>query len=90
MLYITEHNYGISDPEVLRITLDHKAILITRDRDFGELVFFLGVEVKNISILYIRADLEKIDMVIFGLLKDITKKGDFIVVGPHTIRKKQL
>jgi len=39
---IVENNAGISDDQVLDIAVQHKAILITQDKDFGELVYRLG------------------------------------------------
>lgn len=37
--YIAESDRGISDEEVLEIANAESRILITRDKDFGELVF---------------------------------------------------
>lgn len=37
--YILEMEGGITDEEVLSISRDEDRILITRDKDFGELVF---------------------------------------------------
>nr|VFK20601.1 MAG: Predicted nuclease, contains PIN domain, potential toxin-antitoxin system component [Candidatus Kentron sp. LPFa]VFK34550.1 MAG: Predicted nuclease, contains PIN domain, potential toxin-antitoxin system component [Candidatus Kentron sp. LPFa] len=39
VLDITEMAPGIPDTEVLRIANNHSALLLTADRDFGELVF---------------------------------------------------
>lgn len=36
---IQESNSGISDVEVLAISTQRKALLITEDKDFGEIVF---------------------------------------------------
>ena len=40
--YIAEMAPGISDDEVLRRANDHESILLTGDKDFGELVFRQG------------------------------------------------
>ena len=37
--YIAEMDPGISDDAVLRKANDHNALLLTEDKDFGELVF---------------------------------------------------
>jgi len=37
--YIAEISPGISDTDVLNIANEHQAILITADKDFGDLVF---------------------------------------------------
>lgn len=39
VLYIAEMEPGISDDEVLERANDNEALLITLDKDFGELVF---------------------------------------------------
>jgi predicted nuclease of predicted toxin-antitoxin system len=40
--YITEKSPGISDDEVLASAKEKEAILITADKDFGNLIFRLG------------------------------------------------
>jgi predicted nuclease of predicted toxin-antitoxin system len=39
VLYVVELDPGILDEEVLARANEHKAVLITADKDFGELVF---------------------------------------------------
>ncbi len=39
MLYVLEMKHGISDDEVLNIANQKGMILLTSDKDFGELVF---------------------------------------------------
>ena len=39
VFYVAEMDPGISDEEVLELANQKKAVLITGDRDFGELVF---------------------------------------------------
>jgi predicted nuclease of predicted toxin-antitoxin system len=39
VLYIAEENPGITDEQVLSLCANRKAVLITADKDFGELVF---------------------------------------------------
>lgn len=41
VLYITEYSDGITDEEVLSIAADQQRLLLTEDKDFGELVFRL-------------------------------------------------
>ena len=36
---IAEDNFGISDEEVLRIAVEEQLIILTFDRDYGELIF---------------------------------------------------
>jgi predicted nuclease of predicted toxin-antitoxin system len=42
VLYVAEMAPSISDDEVLDLANRHNALLITADKDFGELVFRLG------------------------------------------------
>lgn len=49
---IMEENASISDPEVLAIAVAHNALLLTEDKDFGELVF--RMQMRHNGILLIR------------------------------------
>lgn len=49
---ITEQNPSIADIEVLNIAVEKQALLITEDKDFGELVFRL--QLPHTGILLIR------------------------------------
>ncbi len=42
LLYVAEMAPSISDDEVLDLANEHSALLLTSDKDFGELVFRLG------------------------------------------------
>ncbi len=42
VLYIAEMAHGIADDEVLDIANEHGALLLTSDKDFGELVYRQG------------------------------------------------
>lgn len=44
VLSIQESNQGISDEEVIRIAKDEHLIILTFDRDYGELIFRFGLE----------------------------------------------
>ena len=39
LLLIREYNPGLSDKEVIKLAKEKKSIIITEDKDFGELVF---------------------------------------------------
>ena len=43
MLYVAEMDPGISDEEVLAAANDKNALLLTADKDFGELAFARGM-----------------------------------------------
>jgi predicted nuclease of predicted toxin-antitoxin system len=43
VLYVAEMDPGISDESVLKLANEHGALLITEDKDFGELVYRQGL-----------------------------------------------
>lgn len=48
---IAEQSYGISDEQVLAIAHEKGALLITQDKDFGELVYRLGKAHEGVILL---------------------------------------
>ena len=36
---ISESDYGISDPEVIKIAVEQELVILTFDRDYGEIIF---------------------------------------------------
>lgn len=48
---ISEKLRGISDSEVLKAAFDQNSLLITEDKDFGELAFRLKLEHKGILLI---------------------------------------
>jgi predicted nuclease of predicted toxin-antitoxin system len=52
VLAIVEISPSISDADVLRLAVENNAVLITEDKDFGELVYRFGM--KHCGILLIR------------------------------------
>ena len=51
IVYITERSPGITDDDVLALVRSEHRILITEDKDFGELVFRLKQDVPGIVLL---------------------------------------
>lgn len=51
VLYLTERSPGITDDEVLALVRSEHRILVTEDKDFGELVFRLKERVPGIVLL---------------------------------------
>jgi predicted nuclease of predicted toxin-antitoxin system len=39
VLYVAESAAGLSDPDVISLALREKRLLLTEDKDFGDLVF---------------------------------------------------
>ena len=51
VLYVLEQKTGVSDDEVLREAYDEERILLTEDKDFGELVYRLKKPSKGIILI---------------------------------------
>lgn len=90
---IRDHNPGISDKQVIEIARSKNAIVITEDRDFGELVF--SHNIRDCSILYLRyakPDYSLIENNIINILKDyqVLTGHFFITITPKKIRIKKI
>lgn len=89
------HEYpgGLPDDEVLTIACRERRILITDDRDFGELVFRLGLPHSGVIFLRLGAYsslAEKIERVQYVLDRFAHNLDEFVVVGPHHVRVRPL
>jgi len=51
VLSIREKSPGISDNDVIQLTISLKALLITEDKDFGELVFSHNIQECSVILL---------------------------------------
>jgi predicted nuclease of predicted toxin-antitoxin system len=67
---IQENNPGISDKEVIDIVAALQGILLTEDKDFGELVFAYGY--RGIAIIFLRYDQPKYETVQAQLYKAVS------------------
>lgn len=90
---IQENHFGISDKEVIEIVANLKGILLTDDKDFGELVFAHGY--KEVAIIFLRYDQPKYDTVQDQLYKAVstwyqTTIPVFITVTAHKTRVTKL
>ena len=59
---ISEESFGITDQEVLNIAVKKKCLLITEDKDFGELTYRLKLEHKGILLLRL-SDIPRIERI---------------------------
>ena len=80
---------GLSDREVLRLAHAEQRILITNDRDFGDLVFREGVP--HAGVIYLRFPLDSsADQKIAGVLEFLATRpsyvGKFVVLSPGGVR----
>ncbi|TVR36123.1 MAG: hypothetical protein EA390_00970 [Balneolaceae bacterium] len=74
---IRKHCPGISDREVIKLVKTKKALLITEDKDFGELVFAHNIKDCSVILLrYEKSDFEQIK-------KNLVKALQIYYKDPH-------
>lgn len=86
---IAENNPGITDTEVLTIAFDQQRILITNDKDFGELVY--RIKLPHKGIILFRLSEENAQSKYKSFIKIMKKYQDkvansFVVVTDKKIR----
>ncbi len=69
---IREYRAGISDREVIDITGSKKGVLVTEDKDFGELVF--SHNLKNCSVILLRYNKSDIEQVVRNIVKILERQ----------------
>ncbi|MCK4407884.1 MAG: DUF5615 family PIN-like protein [Bacteroidales bacterium] len=88
IISIREYQPGIDDREVIEIAKSKKGLVITEDKDFGELVF--SHNIRDCSVIFLRynkSDYNQIEKNIINVLKDYYEKpGHFFI----TITKKKI
>jgi predicted nuclease of predicted toxin-antitoxin system len=90
---IRENAFGISDEEVILTALQNKALLVTEDKDFGNLVFSHGYQ--GVSVLLIRYDKPNYNLIEKVFLEIITNYSHldnpkFMVLTGKKLRVRQL
>jgi predicted nuclease of predicted toxin-antitoxin system len=90
---IRENCPGISDLEVIEIVRKLEGILITEDKDFGELLFSYGVD--KVAVLFIRFDQPQYNQIEKYLLKSIDDylykpETCFITITKNKIRNRKI
>jgi predicted nuclease of predicted toxin-antitoxin system len=93
VLYVMEDLRGATDREVLQRAFDEGRILLTEDKDFGELVYRLRLPARGIVLL--RFDPAATDLKAHRLrllLQEDAEKllGSFTVVDPNKVRVRPL
>ncbi|MBS3772056.1 MAG: DUF5615 family PIN-like protein [Bacteroidales bacterium] len=93
VLYVMEEKPGSLDSEVLEKAKSEKRIIITEDKDFGELVYRLKLEAEGIILLRFKVNeapkkLQQIKILI-SEYKDRLKKN-LVVVNPDGFRFRPL
>lgn len=93
ILYVIEMSPGINDDTVLDLANKEGAILLTADKDFGELVFRLrristGVVLLRIAGLLMTAKIEIVSTMIREHESELS--GAFTVLSPKSLRIRRL
>ncbi|MBP9891049.1 MAG: DUF5615 family PIN-like protein [Planctomycetes bacterium] len=93
VLFMVEHGPGTSDEEILALAVRDGRIIITQDRDFGELIFRRGL--KAAGVLYLRTigataqqRLQRFELIWNTVEAELPKR--FIVAGRVSLRKRPL
>lgn len=92
--YVADGHAGITDKEVIQNSLNEGRIIITLDRDYGELIFKHGLKPKN-GVIYLRLhefDPEMPAKIILGILKEskLSFSEKFTVIDQNGIRQRNL
>jgi len=93
VLYATESLRGATDSDLLTLAFAEQRILITEDKDFGELVYRFQMPTHGIILL--RFDVSHASLKIPRLLKLLKQQanrisGNFIVLDPDKVRIRSL
>ncbi len=90
VLFVGDTIPSASDEEIIRRAEEDNRILITDDKDFGELVFRLGKPTKGIILLRIITDPEKRIEALIKLLENYDIKNKFVVLEEDTVRIRKI
>lgn len=81
VLSVYEQFKGITDPSVVELALQKKAVLITEDKDFGQLVF--AHKIARLTVVFLRYKKSEVEVVRRLLLHVVqefaSRKGNFFV-----------
>lgn len=90
---ILESHPGLPDKDVLELSANQPALLLTEDRDFGEWVF--AHKVKSVGVVYLRYRSDEVMSISRSLIDLLSKNGDvfykkFVVIRVDKIRIREL
>ena len=90
---IREYRAGISDREVIDITASKKGVLVTEDKDFGELVF--SHNLKNCSVILLRYKKSDIEQVVRSIVKILERQWQdpghcFYTISKGKVRSRKM
>jgi predicted nuclease of predicted toxin-antitoxin system len=89
VLSVWESYIGFADNEILQIAVDEKAVILTYDTDFGELVFRFSLKSHGIILLRVHglSLAEKIGKTIFAIREhEAELENAFTVISENSVR----
>jgi predicted nuclease of predicted toxin-antitoxin system len=91
VISIHEKYSGITDKEVIKIAIENNAIIITEDKDFGELVFSHKEKSTGVILLrYTAIDYDKISQVALNVIENYNLYNKFCVLTINKIRIREI
>jgi len=90
VLFVGDVMPSASDDEVIRKAEKENRILITDDRDFGELVFRLGKPTKGVILLRTGVNPEKRLKALVKLLRNYEIAEKFVVLKEDSVRIRRM
>jgi predicted nuclease of predicted toxin-antitoxin system len=92
VISVRESFIGSADDEILQIALAEKAVILTYDTDFGELVFRFSL--KSYGVIFLRLHglslIEKIDKAILAIREhEAELENAFTVISENSVRIKK-
>ncbi len=93
VLYVADVMRGAGDEKILQFAEQEKRILVTNDKDFGELVFRLMKPVTGVIFLRLASDVpQKRIEVLSKVIQNFQGKfiGHFIVANEYKIRVRKI
>jgi predicted nuclease of predicted toxin-antitoxin system len=89
VLYVLEMEPGITDEQVILRANKEGALLLTSDRDFGEIVFRQGRTIHGVILTRLAGlPIQKKSEIVLKAIRKYEKDlyGNFIVINPNLIR----
>jgi predicted nuclease of predicted toxin-antitoxin system len=93
VLSISKEHPQLPDSGVIEIAKKHKGILITEDKDFGELIFAHGIS--GLTIVFLRYDQPQYDLIENQVLEVVEKYHEvtgyfFITITKNHVRVRSI
>ncbi len=89
VLSVRESYVGIADDEILQIAVDEKAVILTYDMDFGELVFRFNLKSNGVILLRVHGlSLEEKTQVTIRAIREheAELENAFTVISENSVR----